>query len=194
MMAGAEKCARYAGYLPFLLELTMIRLIALLCLLPLSAMAAPVRDESVPMTVVDSVDLNRYLGTWYEIARFPNRFEAGCAAVTATYSLNADNTIKVANSCTKNGATEVANGKAWVEGPAKLKVTFVPWLGSIAAGDYWVMDLKSDYSMAVVGAPSGGFGWILARKAKLGKADLDRAIKVLQKNGYDTTQLEWVQH
>jgi apolipoprotein D and lipocalin family protein len=166
---------------------------AALLALPLPLLAE-VRNPSVPMTVVDAVDLNRYLGTWYEIARFPNKFERGCQAVTATYSLNTDNTINVANSCTKNGATKVANGKAWVEDTAKLKVTFVPWLGSIAAGDYWIMDLKSDYSMAVVGAPSGGFGWILARKPKLGKADLDRALKALQKNGYDTAQLEWVQH
>ncbi len=171
----------------------MLRLIALLCLLPLTA-TAEVRNQSVPMNVVKSVDLNRYLGTWYEIARFPNRFERGCQQVTATYSLNADNTVNVANSCTKDGKAEVANGKAWVVEPAKLKVTFVPWLGDIAAGDYWVMDLKSDYSMAVVGAPSGGFGWILARSPQLSKADTDRALKALAKNGYDTAQLEWVQH
>jgi apolipoprotein D and lipocalin family protein len=167
--------------------------LAALLSLPLPSMAEA-RNASVPMTVVDRVDLNRYLGTWYEIARFPNRFEAGCTNVTATYSLNADNTIKVVNSCTKDGATSLAKGKAWVEGPGKLKVTFVPWLGSLAAGDYWVMDLKPDYSMAVVGAPSGGFGWILARGPTLSKADTTRALKVLAKNGYDTAQLEWVQH
>lgn len=168
-------------------------ILAALLALPLPAWAE-VRNQSVPMSVVKSVDLNRYLGTWYEIARFPNKFERGCEKVTATYSLNADGTIKVANSCTKGGATELAKGKAWVEGPGKLKVTFVPFLGSIAAGDYWVMDLKSDYSMAVVGAPTGGFGWILARGPRLSKADTDRAMKALVKNGYDVAQLEWVKH
>ncbi len=168
-------------------------LLAALLALPIAAQAE-VRNSSVTMSVVGAVDLNRYLGTWYEIARFPNRFERGCEKVTATYSLNEDATINVANACTKGGVAEVANGKAWVVDTAKLKVTFVPWLGDIAAGDYWIMDLKSDYSMAVVGAPSGGFGWILARKPQLSKADTDRALKALAKNGYDTTQLEWVQH
>lgn len=167
--------------------------LAALLALPLPLLAE-VRDVSVPMSVVGAVDLNRYLGKWYEIARFPNRFEAGCQAVTATYSLNTDDTINVANACTKGGVTEVANGKAWVVETAKLKVTFVPWLGSIAAGDYWILDVKPDYSMAVVGAPKGGFGWILARVPALSKGDTDRALKILAKNGYDTTQLEWVQH
>lgn len=165
-----------------------------LALLPAAATAAPVRDLAVPMTVVSAVDLPQYLGQWYEIARFPNRFEAGCTDVTATYSMNADATVKVANACTKGGAVKVVTGKAWVESTAKLKVTFVPWLGSLAAGDYWILDLKSDYSMAVVGAPKGGFGWILARSKTLTAADKTRALTALAVNGYDTAQLEWVEH
>jgi len=169
-----------------------------LLLLPFAALttpswAAPVRDTAVQMTVVDQVDLTRYLGQWYEIARFPNKFEKGCTHVTATYALNADETIKVANACRKEGGETVAEGKAWVESTAKLRVTFVPWLGNIAAGDYWILDLKSDYSMAVVGAPEGGFGWILARKPVLSQSDRDRALAAFSKNGYDITQLEWVE-
>lgn len=171
----------------------MKRLAFLLMLLPFAALAAPVRDAAVQMTVVDQVDLTRYLGQWYEIARFPNKFEKGCTHVTATYSLNADKTIKVANACRKAGGDTVAEGKAWVASPAKLRVTFVPWLGDIAAGDYWILDLKSDYSMAVVGAPNGGFGWILSRKPALSKSDRDRALAAFSKNGYDITQLEWVE-
>ena len=171
----------------------MKRLVLLLMLLPFMAYAAPVRDTTVAMTVVPQVDLNRYLGTWYEIARFPNRFEKGCTHVTATYAMNPDDTIKVSNACRKNGKDTLAVGKAWVDAPAKLRVTFVPLLGNIAAGDYWILDLKSDYSMAVVGAPKGGFGWILSRKPTLSKADQDRALKTFEKNGYDITQLEWVE-
>ena len=167
--------------------------VAALAALPMPALAE-VRNPNTPMAVVASIDLNRYTGTWYEIARFPNRFEAGCTNVTATYGLRDDGDLSVVNSCTKDGATEAIEGKAWVVDTAKLKVTFVPWLGSIAAGDYWILDVKSDYSMAVVGAPKGGFGWILARKPTLSKADTDRALKVLAANGYDTTQLEWVKH
>lgn len=167
--------------------------LAALLALPIAAQA-DVRDASVAMTVAPKVDLSRYLGKWYEIARFPNRFEAGCTNVTATYAMREDGDISVVNSCTKDGATEAIEGKAWVVDSAKLKVTFVPWLGAIAAGDYWVLDVKSNYSMAVVGAPKGGFGWILARKPTLSKADTDRALGVFAANGYDTTQLEWVQH
>ncbi len=165
--------------------------LAALMSLPIAA-HAQVRDASVAMQTAPAVDLNRYLGTWYEIARFPNRFEAGCTNVTATYAMRGDGDISVVNSCTKDGGTEAIEGKAWVVDSAKLKVTFVPWLGSIAAGDYWVLDVKSDYSMAVVGAPKGGFGWILARGPTLSKADKDRALKVFAANGYDTAQLEWV--
>jgi apolipoprotein D and lipocalin family protein len=172
-----------------------LKSLILAALLALPTLAqAEVRDASVAMQTVGAVDLNRYAGKWYEIARFPNRFEAGCTHVTATYALRGDGDISVANGCTKGGVTEVIEGKAWVVDTAKLKVTFVPWLGAIAAGDYWVLDLKSNYSMAVVGAPKGGFGWILARKPTLSKADTDRALKVFAANGYDTTQLEWVQH
>lgn len=174
----------------------MKKLALILMLLPVAApvFAAPVRDTAVEMTVVDQIDLGRYLGQWYEIARFPNKFERGCSHVTATYALNADQTIKVTNACRKTDGDTVAEGKAWVESTAKLRVTFVPWLGNIAAGDYWILDLKSDYSMAVVGAPEGGFGWLLARKPDLSQADRDRALAAFSKNGYDITQLEWVEH
>ena len=164
-----------------------------LALSPLAA-SADVRDQSVPMTVVESVKLSKYLGKWYEIARFPNRFERGCDNVTAEYSMNDDGTVKVVNTCVKGGVAEAAEGEAWVEGPGKLKVTFVPMLGSLAAGDYWIIDLKGDYSMAVVGAPTSDFGWILSRKPKLSAADMDRALAALKKNGYDTSKLEMVKH
>jgi apolipoprotein D and lipocalin family protein len=153
---------------------------------------AQVRDEAVPMAVVQSVDLNRYLGRWYEIARFPNRFEKGCQDVTADYGQRDDGRISVVNTCVKDGVSEAIAGQAWVVGPGQLKVTFVPWLGSLAAGDYWVLHLESDYSMAVVGAPSGSFGWILSREPQLPPAKMQRALDVFAANGYDTAQLEIV--
>ena len=153
---------------------------------------AEVRDLSVPMVVVTSVDLDRYLGRWYEIARFPNRFERGCEDVTADYGLREDGQISVINTCVKEGMAEAIEGQAWVVAPGRLKVTFVPWLGGLAAGDYWVLHLEPDYSMAVVGAPSGNFGWILSRGAKLPGEKMDRALGVFAANGYDTAQLEIV--
>jgi apolipoprotein D and lipocalin family protein len=127
--------------------------------------AAGYRDTSQPIGVVTNLDLGRYLGKWYEIARFPNRFERNCAGVTAEYSLNPDDTIKVVNTCHKgapDGPVDVAEGKATVVAPGKLEVTFVPWL-PFAKGDYWVLHVDAAYSFAVVGEPSGKTGWILAR-------------------------------
>ncbi len=157
---------------------------------PLSA--AQYRDRSVPMTVEGGLDLNRYLGKWYEIARFPNSFERGCAGVTAEYSLRAGGDIRVLNTCLKgglDGPVERADGSARVEAPGRLSVTFVPWL-PFARGDYWVLYVASDYSLAVVGNPKGSTGWILARDAKISASARANAEAILTKNGYDVSQLE----
>lgn len=153
--------------------------------------SAGYRDTSQPIGVVKNLDLQRYLGKWYEIARFPNRFERNCAGVTAEYALNPDDTIKVVNTCRKGsptGPVDVAEGEAEVVGAGKLKVTFVPWL-PFAKGDYWVLYVDAAYSFAVVGEPSGKTGWILARSPKLSAAKYDKAISVLRRAGYDTAQL-----
>jgi len=155
------------------------------------ATAATYRDQSVPMSVVTTLDLERYLGKWYEIARFPNRFEKGCTGVTAEYAIRPDGKVSVINTChedTPTGPMNRIEGQAWVKAPGKLTVTFVPWL-PFARGDYWVLHVEPDYSMAVVGEPKGKTGWILARGKSLSPAKTDRAMKVLEKNGYDTTKL-----
>jgi apolipoprotein D and lipocalin family protein len=160
-----------------------------------SAQAAPVRDVSVPLAAVETVDINRYLGLWYEIARFPIRFEAGCVGVTAEYGLLADGRISVLNSCVQgslDGPKRVAKGTAKVVGPGKLKVNFVKWL-PFAVGDYWIIHLEPDYSMAVVGTPGAKYGWVLARKPHLGDVVWQRALAALKLNGYDTDQLEMVE-
>jgi apolipoprotein D and lipocalin family protein len=170
----------------------MIRLFTLLAalLLPLSA-EARYRDTSVPMTVVANLDLTRYLGLWYEVARYPNRFEEGCVAVTAEYGALPDGQISVRNSCrqgTFDGPLEVANGTARVEGPGQLSVNFVRWLPFIRGG-YYVLDVAPDYSLAVVGEPGGRFGWVLARTPRITPAQWQRAEEVLRRNGYDLTDL-----
>ena len=152
------------------------------------------RDTSVPIGVVVNLDIDRYLGLWYEIARFPNRFERGCVGVTAEYGRRADGKIDVVNSCRKgdlDGPLEVAKGVAEVVGPGKLKVTFVPWL-PFAKGDYWVLYVDPGYSVAVVGEPKGRTGWILARESALSATEFDKAVSVLQTMGYDTSQLQRV--
>jgi len=145
-----------------------------------------------PLEVVDEVDINRYLGKWYEIARLPNSFQEDCYRSTAEYNLIDSETIRVVNSCFEdsiNGELDQANGKAFVvEGTnnAKLKVQFF-WPFK---GDYWIIDLdKENYSYAVVGAPSRKYLWILARETKLPEATLNQLLDNIQKKGFDTSKL-----
>jgi apolipoprotein D and lipocalin family protein len=169
--------------------------IAAFVLVALSACATPkgYRDQSMPLVTVAAVDLERYLGRWYEIARYENSFEKGCVGVTATYGRKPDGTISVTNRCLMNtfdGEENIADGLARIVDTAtnaKLAVTFF-WPFE---GDYWVIGLADDYSWALVGEPSGRYLWILAREPRLSpelKADL---ITRLKAQGYNTDVLYW---
>lgn len=143
----------------------------------------PVGNSAVPEPA-KAVELDRYLGKWFEMARYEAPFQKGCDGVTADYSLRDDGKIKVINSCTKEGKTTTANGKAKiVEGSqnAKLKVSFFgPFYG-----DYWVLDRAEDYSWAIVGEPSGRYLWMLTRQAQPEpqvRAQIEARVKEL---GYD---------
>ena len=124
------------------------------------------KKEYDTLEVVPHVDLKKYLGKWYEIARLPARFEEGCSDITATYSLSDDGTISVLNECKKNGKVKRAKGKAKVVDKntgAKLKVTFFwPFYG-----DYWIINLGNDYDYAVVGTPNRKYLWILSRTPQM---------------------------
>lgn len=139
------------------------------------------------------VELSRYLGRWYEIARYPNRFEKGCQAVTADYTRRPDGLIAVTNTCRKgapDGPVSQAEGRAKVVGAdgAKLKVSFFGPFFS----DYWVLDRAEDYSWAIVGDSRGGFFWILARTPNPpNRADLVRRAETL---GYDPERLIFPRH
>ncbi len=149
------------------------------------------------LAVVSSVDLRKYAGTWYEIARLPNSFQNDCAGdVTATYVID-DDGIEVTNRCRSNtGEIKEATGRARVasaEGPnTKLKVRFAPaWLSFLPFvwGDYWIIDLASDYSYAVVGEPSRRYFWILSRKPRLSEIILKGILDRAQLEGYDLSKL-----
>lgn len=160
------------------------------------AAAERYRDTSQPIGVVTNLDIDRYLGRWYEIARFPVWFERNCQAVTADYALNPDGTIAVVNTCRKgspDGPKDVAEAVGRVISPGKLEVNFVPWL-PFTWGDYWVLHIDRAYSYAVVGNPGGKSGWILARSPDLSQADYEKAISVLESMGYDTSRMERVEH
>lgn len=142
------------------------------------------------LETVQSVDLKRYLGRWYEIARYPNRFQRQCAGDTsATYAFLDDGKIQVINRCRKDdGRVDEAKGKAKVadkETNAKLKVTFF-WPFS---GDYWVIGLDPEYRWAVVGEPSRKYLWILSRTPRMSDAEYEHALRIIRKNGYDESRL-----
>lgn len=143
-----------------------------------------------PLETVSTVDLNRYLGRWYEIARYPNSFERKCARdVTAQYSLKPDGDIRVVNSCTTlSGSIARSVGTAKTADKstnAKLKVTFFwPFYG-----DYWIIDLGRDYDYAVVGEPSRKFLWILSRTSQMPQDLYLRVAARLASKGYDASKL-----
>jgi len=150
------------------------------------------------LSVVDSVDLQRYAGRWYEIARLPNRFQEDCAGnVTATYKILPNGEIKVVNRCLKsNGDTSEAEGiarRASDDGPnTKLKVRFAPSFLSFLPmvwGDYWIIDLAPDYSYAVVGEPGRKYLWILARSPEIDETLLGQILAKARNQGYDTAAL-----
>jgi apolipoprotein D and lipocalin family protein len=137
------------------------------------------------------VDLERYLGTWYEIASFPHPFQRGCTATTATYSKRPDGEIDVLNRCRRgslDGEEDSARGRARVVDPAtnaKLEVTFFwPFWG-----DYWILDLGPDYEYAVVGHPCREYLWILSRTPTLPGPVYDGILARLREQGYEVERL-----
>jgi apolipoprotein D and lipocalin family protein len=164
--------------------------LALLGLLLLGACAtqpAPGLPATVP-----AVDLTRYLGTWYEIARLPNSFQDGagrvCEGTTATYTARPDGQVGVANRCLGPEGERIATATAYaVEGSnnARLRVSFFwPFYG-----DYWVIGLDPEYRWAVVGAPGRNFLWILSRTPVMAPADLAAATEIARGQGFDVAAL-----
>lgn len=143
-------------------------------------------SQKVP-TVVATVDLNRYKGTWYEIARLPNSFERKLKCISATYTLRDDGKITVLNKgqyITDPHKTNTAKGVAWIpdkNSPAKLKVQFF-WPFS---GDYWIMYLDKEYLYVLVGDPSLKYLWILAREKKMDETTYKMLLQKAIDNGYD---------
>lgn len=143
---------------------------------------------NVNLPVVDKVDLQAYTGKWYEIARYPNRFQKGCQNSRATYTLKPDGNIDVLNECERDGDVSSANGTAWVVDPvtnAKLKVSFF-WPFK---GDYWILKLGKDYQYSVVSAPSMKYLWILSRTPELPKDTIRGIERHLKELGFDTSNL-----
>ena len=145
-----------------------------------------------PLQSVARVDLPRYVGTWYEIASYPHRFQRGCVASRAEYALRDDGQVSVRNECRQgslDGPFKSVEGRARVVDPvsnARLAVTFFwPFWG-----DYWIIDLDPDYQWAVVGHPSRNYLWILSRSRSLDEALYQRIVAGLPARGYDPLRLQ----
>ena len=145
---------------------------------------------------VEKLDLDKYLGTWVEIASIPQFFQRKCVRDTkATYSAAENSLIKVENVCTRDdGAREKAEGRARrvdADSAAKLEVTFLELFGEYrfwVAGGYWVIALDANYQWAVVGHPSRRFGWVLARERRLSPVALAEIIGRVKSQGYDACE------
>jgi apolipoprotein D and lipocalin family protein len=166
-----------------LVNLCFLIAVGLLARTATTALAQP----NQALAAVPAVDLKRYVGVWYEIARLPNRFEKGCAAnVTATYTQLSSGKIQVINECQQaNKAMKRSNGTAKVvanSGNAKLKVSFFwPF-----AGDYWVLELGENYEYAVVGEPGRKYLWVLSRTTQMDEALYQQLLGRMATKGFDT--------
>ncbi|MDZ7819562.1 MAG: lipocalin family protein [Aliarcobacter sp.] len=148
-------------------------------------------SKNPPLQTVEKVNLQKYFGTWYEIARYEHFFEKDCKNVSANYSMMDEETIKVINRCTKIQTNEKkeAMGRAYAidETNSKLKVSFFrPFYG-----DYWVLILDENYEYVVVGTPSREYLWILARQKTISDEVKNSILEKLPSLGFDTSKFIW---
>lgn len=167
--------------------------------------AGPTAQDAPALRALERLDVNRYLGTWYQVAWFPNRFQSQCVSDTAArYRLLDDGRLAVLNECRDAaGRLDSAEGVARPVGrlangslePAQLEVSFLPaflrWTG-IGWGRYWVIDLADDYRYAVVSEPTRAYLWVLSRTPQLPPGDRERIRERLQAQGF--TLDRWVDH
>lgn len=147
--------------------------------------------DTIDNHTVQSLDLNRFMGRWYEIARYDHRFEKEMTHVSATYSLREDAKIEVLNEGWKDGELKQIKGKAKQpdpNDPGKLKVSFFLWFYA----DYYVLEIDPDYQYVLIGSSSDKYLWIMSRDKTIPDTLRDELLQKLQARGYDTNRLVFV--
>jgi apolipoprotein D and lipocalin family protein len=155
-------------------------------------------DNPPPLATIASLDVTRYMGTWYELARYPNRFQRDCSGpAVAAYSLQPDGQVRVVNRCPQaDGKTDEAIGEArrvGEPGSARLEVRFAPaWLSWLPMvwGNYWVIDLDPAYQLSVVSEPTREYLWVLSRTPTVDPAVWDALMARLREKGFDLARLK----
>lgn len=172
-----------------------ISTLAVISILAVSAFAQKKNENE--LQTVSSVDLKQYSGTWYEIARYPNKFQDQCVGnTTATYTIKKENKIEVLNQCVKeNGTVDKAKGEARIidkNTNAKLEVRFAPkFLSFISAvwGDYWIIDLDENYKYAAIGDPKREYFWILSREPQLDDSTYQNILRRAEAKGFNPAKV-----
>jgi apolipoprotein D and lipocalin family protein len=169
-------------------------LILLMTMIPFHVSCAGSR---IALPTVENVDVQKYLGKWYEVSSFPQSFQKGCTATNAEYSMREDGGLKVVNTChldSPDGKLKKATGRAWIKDKksnAKLKVQFflsrfkIPFL----SGNYWILDLDENYESVLVGDPTRKYLWILSRDPKLDQVRYDELVAKAEELKFDTRKL-----
>ena len=153
------------------------------------------KQTEMATKTVPELDIERYMGPWYEIARFDHGFERGLVGCKANYTLQSDGMVKVTNTGYKNsfdGKYKESVGKAYRPDdmePGRLKVSFFMNFYS----EYNVLELSPDYRFALIGSKTDNYLWILSRTPQLSQDELDFLLKSAQSSGYDTSKLIWVE-
>jgi len=154
-------------------------------------------NAQTQVKAVASVDLKRFAGKWFEIARFPNKFQKKCVGnITAEYTLKSDNEIEVLNTCLiENGKIDKAKGEGKIADKvsnAKLEVRFAPGFLSFlnaVRGDYWIIDLDSNYQYAAVGDPKREYLWILSRQPEMNDATYQNILRRVEAMNFNPGKL-----
>lgn len=166
------------------------------------SLATMVYAQNPPLKTVNQVELDRYLGVWYEVARKPMYFQNKCDRdVSATYTLNENGNVNVDNKCySKDGKLNQSVGEAYVQNPpsnSKLKVSFLPsairWL-PLGRGDYWVLKIDDDYQTVLVGEPDRKYMWVLSRTAHPNEQVVGEYLDYAKSVGYDLSDVIKTKH